>query len=933
MIRLLKRITVTGMVIGCFFTGQAQTIPADPAIRTGKLANGFTYYIRSNNEPQKRVLMYLVNKVGSVLEDDDQQGLAHFMEHMNFNGTKHYPKNQLIEYLQKAGIRFGADLNAYTTFDETVYELPVPTDDPVMTLSGLTIMRDWAQEATLDPAEIEKERGVVLEEERLGKGASDRMARQFYPMMLNHSRYAERIPIGVDKVLNNFKPEAIKRFHRDWYRPDLQALIVVGDVKVDEVERIIRQRFSDLKNPANEKARTAYTVPLTGKKQFLVVTDKEQPNVEIQILFKHKSQPVITEADYLTAMKRGLFNQLLSARRFGEVNQMSNPAFTNMSMGIEGLLGGLDAFVIDVTPKSGQIERGFQQAWTMLEKIKRSGFSQDEFNRAKQSYLRLMDKSLKEKDKTSSLNYVKEYQQLFLHKEAAPGIIWEYSFVKQHLDDITLADISAVMNAYLQVKDVDILVQAPEANKASLPNEAVVNGWVDAVTKSNITAYKDDRLDQPLLAVKPAAGKVVSKTFIPELNTTTLTLSNGLTVILKPTDFKNDEIKFTAFSPGGTSLYDDGDYDNAANAAGLISHFGLSNFSPVQLSKALNGKQLGVVATIGQRSENIDGSTAVADLETALQLVYLQFTQPRKDSVLFNTVINNMKDVLINRDVAPNNVFADTVSRVMGNYAFRNSPLSIDRINKISLQRIYDIYKERFADASGFTFTFVGNFDVAAITPLLEQYLGSLPSLHKNEQARDLGIHVPAGLIIKKVHKGAEDKAIVRIVISGDYPYTQANNLMLNALAAALQIKLLEHLREAESEVYSPSVLAIINKYPRQRFAVIISFGCAPKNADHLVNMVRVETDRLREHGVDADDIQKYKAQYQKTMELSLKDNSFWCTYLSGQFENNEDALQIQDIEKNLEKIDAASLKQAAQLFLSDKNMITFELLPEQSEH
>ncbi|SHM58818.1 M16 family metallopeptidase [Mucilaginibacter sp. OK098] len=924
-----KQLLVSALAVLLYCNAGAQTIPLDKAVRTGKLANGFTYYIRKNNEPQKRVQLYLVNKVGSVLEDDDQQGLAHFMEHMNFNGTKHYPKNDLVDYLQKAGVRFGADLNAYTSFDETVYELPLPTDDATMTASGLNIMRDWAQEALLDSVEIEKERGVVLEEERLGKGASDRMARKFYPVMLNHSRYAERLPIGIDKVLINFKPAIIKRFYHDWYRPDLQALIVVGDVNVDEVEKLIREQFADLKNPSNERSRTKYSVPLTGHAQFLTVTDKEKPSTEIEILYKHKAPVLKTEADYLESIKRSLFNQLLAARRYAEISQKAKPAFTNMNANIQGILGGLDAFTFDVTPKSGQLQQAVEQSWLIVEKVKRYGFTRAELDRAKQNYLRSLENGLKEKDKTPSDSYVKEYQRLFLQQEASPGIVWENDFAKKHIDQIKLADVTALMNDYFKSADVDILVLAPEKDKSTLPDSATLSSWINNVNKSDIKPFKDDEVSQTLLAIKPKPGKVIAKSAVPQINVTELTLSNGVKVILKPTDFKNDEIRFTAFSPGGTSLYNDADYDNAANAAALMSRFGLGNLNPVQLSKVLNGKQLNVAASIAARSENINGFTSIADLETALQLVYMQFTKPRKDSTLFNNIINNAKESLTNRYADPNNVFADTVNYVMGNYSFRSSPTSAERLDKISMQKAYNIYKERFADAAGFTFVFVGNFNIETVTPLLEQYLGSLPSLRKNEKPRDLGIHIPAGLLTKKVYKGAENKAIVRLLISGDYQYSAQNNLLLKALGDILQIKVLQHLREEESEVYSPSVQTLYNKYPKNRYAFTVSFGCAPKNADHLIAMVKKEMETLISNGAEADDIQKFKAAYEKNVELALNDNGFWLSYLSSQYENDENVLQVLDAKPNLAKVTPETLKQAAQVYLSGNNIIRFELLPE----
>jgi len=927
----LKQILLSGLALLALQGANAQNIPLDPAVRTGKLANSFTYYIRNNNEPQKRVNLYLVNKVGSVLEDDDQQGLAHFMEHMNFNGTKNFPKNELVDYLQKAGVRFGADLNAYTSFDETVYELPIPTDDATMTASGIKIMRDWAQEATLDPTEIEKERGVVLEEERLGKGAGDRMARKYYPIMLNHSRYAERLPIGIDKVLTAFKPEVIIRFHQDWYRPDLQALIVVGDVNVDEVEKMIRDQFSNLKNPENERTRTKYSVPLTGSKQFLVVTDKETPSTTLQILYKHKAPALITEADYITSMKSSLLNQLLGARRYAEMSQEANPAYVSMDFSVQGLLGGLDMFGFDVTAKSGQLQQSFEQTWRILEKVKRYGFSQAELDRAKQNYIRSLETSLKEKDKTPSISLVKEYQRLFLQQEASPGIAWEYQFAKSHIANISLDDILKIMNEYLASKDMDILVMAPEKEKANLPDSAAVNSWISTVGKENIAPFKDEPVSQQLLSVKPKPGKVIAKKQIPALNLTELTLSNGVKVVLKPTDFKNDEIRFNGFSAGGTSLYTDADYDNAANAAALMSRFGLGKLNPVQLSKVLNGKVVNVAPGISTRSQTISGVAAPADLETALQLAYLEITQPRKDSLIYNNTINSAKETVTNRNVDPNSVFADTISYVMGNYSYRAAPPSIQKINRIQLDKAYNIYKERFADASGFTFVFVGNFKTESITPLLEKYLGSLPSLHKNEKAVDLGTHIPAGRLVKKVYKGTENKALVRLVFSGDYSFSPVNNLLLKALGDILQIKVLQQLREAESEVYSPSVQTSYNKIPKNRYAMIVSFGCAPQNIDHLIAMVEKEMTTLRDKGPDADDIQKFKAAYEKNVELALKDNGFWLSYLSGQYENQEPVLQALDAEKNLAKVSAETLKQAAQTFLSRQNMISFELLPESS--
>lgn len=927
----LKYIFTAGsMALVCLaLQSAAQVIPLDPAVRSGKLPNGFTYYIRKNDEPKKRVQLYLVNNIGSILEDDDQQGLAHFMEHMNFNGTKNFPKNELVDYLQKAGVRFGADLNAHTGTDETVYELPIPTDDPTLLGNGLKIMRDWAQEALLDPKEIESERGVILEEERLTKGAKDRTARQYYPMMLNHSRYASRLPIGIDSILINFKPAVIRRFYHDWYRPDLQALIVVGDVDVNTVEKLIKSHFSDLKTPDNKRPRIAYTIPLNGQNQFLAVTDKEMSGTSLQIMYKHKAAELKTEADYLQMMKTSLFGQMIAARRFSEISRLNNSAYSNMGMSIQPLLGGAEAFVFNVEAKEGQLPQAFTQSWSFLEKLKRFGFTQQEMDQAKKSYLRSFASALDEKDKTASVNFVTEYKDLYLHGLAAPGIEWENAFVKKHIEEIKLADINNVLKDQLSETNHDVLILAPEKDKSSLPDSSTVVAWIDAAAKAPLQPFKDEQVTGKLLASLPVPGKVIEKKMIPEIGVTTLRLSNGITVILKPTDFKNDQILFRGFSPGGTSLYDDAEYDNAANAAALISRFGLGNFNPSQLSQVLNGKVMNVTANIGLRSQTINGGSSVADLETALQVTYLQFTHPRKDTLLFKNILNTSKDGIRNRYADPASVFTDTINHVMGNYSYRFSPPSPEKLDKINLDEIYKIYKDRFADASGFTFVFTGSFKPEAIIPLIEQYLGSLPALNRHEKARDLGIHIPQGQLVKRVYKGTENKATVRLVYSGSYNYSPENNQLLNALGEVLQIKVLQHLREAEGEVYAPQVQTSFSKYPKSRFAVIVSFGCAPKNADHLIEGVAQEMDNIRQKGILPEDIQKYKASYTKNVELALKDNSYWMNYLAGQYENGENVLEVLDVEKTLAKVTPENLKKAAAVFFKADNRIQFILLPE----
>ncbi|MEV4883459.1 insulinase family protein [Chitinophaga ginsengisegetis] len=909
-------------------SGQSQVIPLDAAVRTGQLSNGFTYYIRKNNEPAKRAIFYLANKVGSILEDEDQRGLAHFLEHMNFNGTAHFPQNELIDYLQKAGVRFGADLNAYTSFDETVYQLPIPTTDPKMVSRGLDIMRDWAQEALLETDDIDKERGVIIEEKRLREGVAARIQDKTLPVVLNNARYANRSPIGTDSILLHFPAATLRRFYHDWYRPNLQALIVVGDVDVDQVEQQIRKQFADLKNPANEKPRPDYKIALTGKNQFLTITDPEVSATNLEMAIKHTAGKMITTTDYLNTVKRSLFNQVLGAR-IGELSQKPNPPFLGVNAGIGNLMGGLDQFSFSVTAKPGKLAEAFAAGWSEVEQVKRFGFTQSELDRAKVAYLNNLEKAAKEKDKTVSESYVKEYQALFLEGAASPGFDWEYNFLKKELPGISLDDMKAVANEYIKDTNRDIFIVAPDKEKSNLPDSATVNGWFKTIAAGSLAAYKDNVTDQPLLKKLPAPGKVVAQKSYAALGVQQLTLSNGVKVWLKPTTYKNDVIQFMSFAPGGINKYSNEEFPSASSANGIISGSGLADLSPVQLSKILNGKSASVGAFISGRSQGVGGASTVKDFETALQLVYLRFTAPRKDTVLFENALAQSREQIQTRYNDPGNVFKDTVTAVLSGYNYRTSPSTLTRLDSISLEKAYEVYRDRFADASQANFVFVGNFNTDSIKPLLEQYLGALPSLNRKEKAVKLPLRVPKGQLIKTVTKGTDNKATVLLVYNGDCVYSTENKIQLQALSEILQYRLLTSLRENAGEVYTPSVNANMSKEPEQRFAVNVSFGCAPEHVEHLVGLVQQDIANLQQQGATADEVQKFKAGFQKQYELQVESNEFWLQYISGKIESNEALKELPNIEKQLGRVNGASIKAASKNYLSGENVIRFVALPE----
>lgn len=909
-------------------TAQSQIIPLDPSVKVGKLANGFTYYIKKNTEPKKRAQLYLALKAGSILETEEQRGLAHFMEHMSFNGTKNFPKNELVDYLQKSGVRFGADLNAYTGFDETVYQLPIPTDDPVLFNNGMKIMRDWAQNALLETSEIDKERGVILEEKRLGKGAMERMREKFLPVLVNHSRYAQRIPIGTDAVLNSFKPETLRSFYSTWYRPNLQALVVVGDIDVAKVEAQIKALFSDLKNPANAPARTKYNIPLEGKNQFIAVSDKELPYTVVQIFFKAPALEIKTRSDLKKNLVNNLFNAMIAAR-FGEISKQADPPFLQAGFNISEIIANIGGATALAVPKAGQFERGVKAMFTEVERVKKFGFTQGELDRAKQDVLSAMEVQYNERDKTTSVKYVNEYIQHFLKGEASPGIEYEYKFAKEVIPGINIQEINDIISKVITEKNRDVIVLCPDKELASVPSENTFNQWFTQVQQSPIKAYEDNVSNKPLLAANLTGSKTVSEKTVPQIGVTELTLANGIRIVLKPTTFKNDQIIFYGSSRGGSSVYPDTDYLSASSASSLVPASGVGEFTAIQLPKMLSGKVANVKPFIGSLYEGFQGSASPKDLETAFQLMYLYATQPRLDNDIFQSNISSYKDILKNRGNDPNAVFADTVSAVLGGYNLRAKSLTPEQVDLINREKTLSVYKDRFSDFSDYVFVFVGNFKVENIKPLLEKYLGSLPSTGRKESFVDRNIYPLKGKVVKVVNRGKEDKALIKIVFSGEFDYSEQNAGQMNAVAEVLGIKLTQRLREEESGVYSPNAGVSVSRHPKGYYQLTVNFGCAPANADNLIHSTLDEIEKLRKNGATPVDVEKYKAETKRQLEVAEKNNGFWQARLNTIYTEGQDPLSLTRLDEMYKNVTTESVKQFANKYLDGSNIIVFKLLPE----
>lgn len=913
-------------------TNQGKSIPNDPLVKIGKLPNGLTYYVRKNTEPKKRAELYLANRIGSLMENDDQQGLAHFTEHMAFNGTRDFPKNEIINYLQKAGVRFGADLNAYTGFDQTVYQLPIPTDSAEVFKTGFKILANWAGRITMDGDEIDRERGVIIEEDRQrGKNAQERISKQLLPLLLKDSRYENRLPIGKIDLLKTFTHDKIKNFYADWYRPNLQAVIAVGDFDVNEVEKLIIANFSDLKNPAQERERLKYDLPDNKEPLVKIITDPEQPYNVAFTIYKHRGNISKTTADLRKNTVYNMINSML-ASRFQEIMQKGNAPFlfAQASYGPYqgGLVSGINAFQIITAAKSGKdLETAITAAVAESERAVKFGFVASELDVVKKNIEAGNEKKLKEKDKTPSGTFMQQYLNNFLTGSAITSIDYSYAETKKNLAEITLAEVNAVAKTLITKDNQILVVQAPEKDKADLPAPAQLLAALSKAGK-DLKAYADDAVNKPLLAEKPVAGKVISEKKFEDIGVTEWTLNNGIKVLLKPTDFKNDQILFNSFSKGGTSLAPADDY-KSADLVSLIPAGGVSDFNPSQLNKLLAGNTGRAGAYVDELYQGFSGSAAPKDLETAFKMVYAYALHPRKDTEIFNKNISDYKVILGNKNANPSSVFADTVQAVLSSYNKRSMPLTIADLDKISVDKAFAFYKERFADLGEQNFVFVGNFDLNTIKPLIETYIASLPTLNKKQDFKDIGDNPPKGAVSKTVYKGLEDKASVQLYFHGDFDYTAENNVQLDAVKAALENKILERLREKESGVYSPDVSLSVSKYPTAHYYFTISFSCATANVEKLIAAAQEEVKAIRTNGATPEDIVKFKSEENRQAELNLRSNGYWLGYLTTRLKYNDNLDQVLGNKQRIDAVTAETSKAAAQKYLGTDNYIRLVLMPE----
>jgi len=934
---MINSLTMTGLLfIALSVFSQQSTIDlttplsVDPNVKIGKLDNGLVYYIRQNKKPEKRLELRLVVNAGSILENDDQQGLAHFTEHMNFNGTRTFPKNELIDFLQKTGVRFGADINAYTSFDETVYMLQLPTDDTALVEKGYRVLEDWAHYAVLDNKEIDKERGIITEEWRLGLGARDRMMKKFFPVIFKGSKYADRIPIGKIEVIQNFKHETLKDFYHDWYRPNLQAVIVVGDLDPVQAEAQIKAHFGNMQNPSNPRDRTTFDIPDNTEPLIAITTDKEATDNYVLMFFKHQLSADKTLGDFRDKIMAELYTGMLN-NRLSEISQKPESPYIFAGVGYGRFLSrNKDAFMINAMSKENHIDNSLEVLLAENERVKRFGFTQTEFDRQKEEITSQYEKASKEFDKTESRNFCSEYVSNYLSADAIPGAQKQFKYLKNILPGINLSDINDLAKKWVTDDNLGLVVMAPEKEGVKVPTQDVILSIIRDSKTKELEAYVDNFREEPLVQEPLQPGTIISRKDNKEIGTTELTLSNGVTVVLKPTNFKNDEILISAYSPGGNSLVPDQEFMSVNYATQIIDMSGIGNFDNVELEKKLKGKNIRINPYIDDVKEGFRGNSTPKDFETMMQCIYLYFEHPRKDTTAFKAFMSQMENQMKFMKSNPVMTFYDTLFKVVypgyKRMVIFPTPAQLKEVN---LDQAFNIYKDRFADAGDFKFFLVGNFSVDSITPVVLQYFGSLPVLNREETWKDTSPKFADGITNLSFNKGTDPQSMVGLVMSEKFDWTEKNVLCMNMIKEIISIKLVEEIREKMSGVYSPQVMVNLDQYPKPTVQLMVMFGCSPKTTEKLTKAVFSEIKKIRKKGPTDVDLKKAQEALIRGRETDLEKNDFWLRKIESIYFNHDSPTNIKTFNDRVNEVTIDDLRLAASTWLIPDHYVRVVLMPE----
>ncbi len=853
-----------------------QTLPVDPAVRTGRFANGMRYYIRQNGRPDNRVSLRLAVNVGSIHEDDDQRGLAHFLEHMAFNGTTSFKPGELVSFLESIGARFGAHVNAQTSFDETIYMLDVPTDREGYFERGLLALHDFGAGMLLTQEEIDKERGVVIEEWRGRLGAGSRLTDKQLPALLKGSRYVDRLPIGTPEILKSFPRQRLVDFYQRWYRPDAMAVAVVGDVDPAEALKLLEKHFATIPAATGAAPPVDRTVPTPTETTYLVSTDPEAQQWTVTVAYKRPFELQRTVGDYRRSLVEQLATQMLNLR-LSEVARRPNALFLGAEASNDGIVRLLTLFDVGAAVPEGGLANGLEALVTETRRMQQFGFSAEELARAKAALLATFERAAKERETSESPSYANEYVRAFLESEPIPGIQFEYQIASTFVPGITLQEVGDAAGRLVGSGSRVVLAVAPEKKDAPVPTEQALRQVAAKADTTTLEAWTDALAGRELVETRPAAGKVANRRTIADLNVTVLSLSNGAEVWLKPTDFKNDQVLFSSYALGGESVVPEDDYREAQLAASLVGIGGMGGLSPVDLSKLLSGKIAQVQPGVDAYTEGTTGQASPRDLETALQLNYLAFTSPNLTDEAFDLMKRRVIGILQNQAQNPRAVFNEKVDLVnTSNHYTAKAPTPAD-VEALDLATMRKFYAARFSNAADFTFFLVGTFEVEKILPLIEQWIGGLPSNGKRTASfREMGVKFPMGVVTEEVRKGREPSSQTVMSFFADTNLDELAMHRARAAASVLSIRLRDILREELGGTYGVGV-SYESTLPLKGYgAMTVQFGSSPENVEKLTKAVLTEVQRLTKDGPSAEDVQKVQELERRDLETATRQNQYW---------------------------------------------------------
>ncbi len=913
-------------------------IPSDPTVIYGKLDNGLVYYIKKNKKPENRAEFRLFVNAGAINETDAQQGLAHFVEHMAFNGTEHFPGDgELIKYLESAGIKFGQHSNAYTSFDETVYSLLIPTDKKEVYDKAYLVLEDYAGHLLFKPEEIEKERGVILSELLArGNNAGERVQKQYLPIILQDHLYAHRLPGGKRDIVKNCPHKALTDFYADWYRPNLMAVVVVGDIDVKEAEAKIKAHFSKLKNPSNEKERKNYIIPNNEEPIITIHKDKELPNSAIQIWFKEYeySKPVKTYNDYKKSLIRSIASTLIN-NRLSEIKEKTDAPFMSAGLYNSGMFSRSNkAMLLYMANKKNEYLESIKTSFAEIKRVKDFGFTKTELDREIKAYMSRTERFFKEADKTNSSYFVGQYVQNYRDGSTYQSIEDYYKMINEILPTITINEVNKALDVCNFDKNMITLIIAPEQEDIKLPTVEQIKNTIKEVKAIKLEAYKDNVSSSPLFSKQLEAGKIISKKENEKFDYTEYKLENGATVVLKSTDFKNDQIIFEAHRYGGISLYEDKDMYSAWHSNSIVDNAGISSFDKTQLKKMLKGKNMSVGSNVGFYDEGFSGYSNQEDFELMLQILHLNFTDIREDKEAFESYMSKNKNEVLSYENAPQVHFYKELFKVVSGQENPRSLFNIytpyDKLDQIKYEDAYRIFKERFSDVNDFKFVFVGNFDKEKIMPLIQKYIGSLPSSDVAEKFIDRGGEFPTKKTIKKVRKGQDEKSTVAILFNGKFDYeNRKERLDFYILGQILNIRLRENLREDKGGVYGVGVSFSTDKIPNPEYSIFISFQTEPIKIKMLTKNVFDELNKIKAEPVTQEEIDKVVEMSIEQRETNVKKNAFWLDYIMSVYTEGKTLENLDDFTKLLKAITIEDIKTIANKYIDVEKFVQLSLLPE----